>query len=265
MLSAFRGSAARALLAPILLFPACLVLLVLLPRQCRSLTSPLPPPPPLFLPSPRGSATRRAIFPVIVSAPAGTGCCGLLLASSSEASSPSSASELLRDELDLEDRFGRWRFLQRLLEREADPEEVNRVLFAVLEGYLLHPRPKYRDTDETGSPELTPKLSDAIENFLDRGAVGRAVRALIPPSPAEGEIDGDSPSPSVDVVELLEELLPDPDEDEDAHKGLWDTVMELHGREAVKQDEMAGEPSWRACCLVARVLINYDFLSRGLI
>jgi len=163
----------------------------------------------------------------------------------------------LRDRLGLHDRFDRWRFLQQLLAQEATPEDTNRVLYAVLEGYIKFPRPKYAGTDETGSPELSSELFSLIEELLDDSNDGR-ISALLPVGPDEDSCDEK-------VLDRLEKLLPDLDEDEDAFKGLWDTVMELHGREAVKIDSGEGCPLWRACSLIARVLIHFDFLSYGLV
>jgi hypothetical protein len=76
---------------------------------------------------------------------------------------------------------------------------------------------------------------------------------------AEGEDIALNPA----VADQLDALLPGPDDDEDAFKGLWDTVIELHGREAVKIDEARGSSTWEGCCTIARLLIHYDFLSDG--
>jgi hypothetical protein len=65
------------------------------------------------------------------------------------------------------------------------------------------------------------------------------------------------------VADQLDALLPHPDDDEDAFKGLWDTVIEIHGREAVKIDEARGSLTWKSCCTLARLLIHFDFLSDG--
>jgi hypothetical protein len=80
-------------------------------------------------------------------------------------------------------------------------------------------------------------------------------------------------SPNVDMddneilfLELIEQLLPNPETDEDASKGLWDTVIELHGRESVKINErtVPQDIGWKTRCLIARLLIYYDFLTDGL-
>lgn len=67
-------------------------------------------------------------------------------------------------------------------------------------------------------------------------------------------------------LELMEQLLPQLDEDEDASKGLWDTIIELHGRESVKINErkVPQDIGWKTRCLIARLLIFYDFLTDGL-
>jgi hypothetical protein len=64
----------------------------------------------------------------------------------------------------------------------------------------------------------------------------------------------------------MQQLLPQLDEDEDASKGLWDTIIELHGRESVKINErkVPQDIGWKTRCLIARLLIFYDFLTDGL-
>ena len=162
----------------------------------------------------------------------------------------------LRDRLSLYDRFDRWRFLQKLLDEETAANDTNRILFAVLDGYLKFPRPKFRNSEETGSPELTAERLVAVEAVLERASDG-AVPVLVDD---EGDL-----SSSDDLLDKLEKLLPDASEDEDAMKGTWDTVIELHGRESVKINEKNATPQWKACCLVARVLLYYDFLLIGLV
>jgi hypothetical protein len=66
------------------------------------------------------------------------------------------------------------------------------------------------------------------------------------------------PSP---LQQALMDILPHPVNEVDEHKGTWDTVMELHGREGVRIEEQTlNNPSWKERCLAARVLIYYDFL-----
>jgi hypothetical protein len=169
--------------------------------------------------------------------------------------SSTSTSTAIRDRLGLHDRFGRWRFLQRLLDEEANEDDVNRIVFLVLYGYLKFPRPAYGTTSETGSPELTANRRQQIEELLKGCILGTV--------PALGDADG--AQSGEDTLSQLEPLLPDPADDEDAFKGLWDTVIEVNGRESVKINETNPTPEWRAVCLVARIIIYYDFLTFGLV
>jgi hypothetical protein len=155
----------------------------------------------------------------------------------------------------LNDRFDRWRFLQRLLEAEEKADAVNQILFSVLQGALKYPRPKHQTSDENGSPEMTNDLCSKIEKLLDAGLNG-AIPALEDPECTPG---------SEIVLQKLEDILPDPQEDEDAYKSLWDIVIELHGREMVKINEGNGSPEWKAVCLVARILVHFDFLNYGIV
>jgi len=165
-------------------------------------------------------------------------------------------------------------------------ERIEELLFLRREQPLQH-----RDEEE----EVSQQEEEAREEEGRRHSTIEALRlAVAVPSAADGGTGttGDNDDdfvPNLDVLDRLEALLPDPIEDEDAHKGLWDTVIELHGREATKLDEqrrirrsqqhqspaaVASEGDnddddddgqrWRACCLIARVLIHFDFLSRGL-
>jgi hypothetical protein len=60
--------------------------------------------------------------------------------------------------------------------------------------------------------------------------------------------------------------LPTPDDDEDAVKSLWDTVMELYGREAVKyQETKSSTLEWKITNTVSRLLIHFDFLTLGIV
>lgn len=86
---------------------------------------------------------------------------------------------------------------------------------------------------------------------------------------------------ALSILQSLEQLLPDPIEEEEAHKGAWDLVMDLYGRESVRVNEEAlqrsreggdgvGEWSmenmqWRTLCCLGRILIHYDFLTKGLL
>lgn len=157
------------------------------------------------------------------------------------------SGEEITNRLNLRDRYDRWRFLQNLLDAEVTSYEATAVLYAVLEGYLR--KPQYPEAKDKGSPQLTIELRLQIEEMLHNWR-GKALLLTL---------DGKS-----DLQGRLELLLPDPEDDEDAHKSLWDTVTEIHGREAVKIDERIGSPEWKVCCLVARLLLHYDFLHDGL-
>jgi hypothetical protein len=170
--------------------------------------------------------------------------------------SSTSTSTAIRERLGLHDRFGRWRWLQKLLDEEANEDDVNRIIFLVLDSYLKFPRPTYGSTTETGSPELTAERRQMIEQLLEGCSLGAV--------PALGD-DADGAQSREDMHRQLEPLLPDPDEDEDGFKGNWDTVMELNGRGSVAINERNGEPGWKAVCLVGRVIVYYDFLTYGLV
>jgi hypothetical protein len=152
--------------------------------------------------------------------------------------------------IELNDRFSRWRFLQGILEEEADNDIVNQVLFQVLEGALKYTKPKGEDAKETGSPEITTVLKEKMEKVLSTATNGY-ISAL-------GDSDGS-------VLQHLEGLLPDPLEEEDAARSVWDTVMELHGRGAVQFNERNPTPEWKISCVVARLLLHFDFLTLGIV
>jgi hypothetical protein len=169
--------------------------------------------------------------------------------------SSTSTCTAIRERLGLHDRFGRWRYLQKLLDEEANEDDVNRIIFLVLDSYLKFPRPTYGSTTETGSPELTADRRQMIEQLLEGCSLGTV--------PALGDADGAQSREA--MLKQLEPLLPDPIEDEDGFKGNWDTVMELNGRGSVQINERNREPGWLAVCLVSRVIIYYDFLTYGLV
>jgi hypothetical protein len=160
----------------------------------------------------------------------------------------SHSNENLQDALGLNDRFDRWRWLQKLLDEETDPTDTNLVLYKVLELFSRNP-----PEDSEGSPALTTSR--------------RAILAYILQNSRHGMIEAltdDISTNMGDIQSQLERLLPDPDEEEDAFKSLWDVIMEIHGRESVRLSEQQAKPEWKTRCLVARVLLYYDFLSRGL-
>lgn len=107
------------------------------------------------------------------------------------------------------------------------------------------------------------------------------------PSPEKVEVD----SNALSILEQMEQLLPDPDEDEEAFKSAWDVVIDLYGRESVRVREealqrekerrtvevvagfedgssgaaVAENLQWRTLCAAGRLLIHYDFLTKGVL
>ena len=98
-------------------------------------------------------------------------------------------------------------------------------------------------------------------------------------------------SSALSILEQIEQLLPNIEDDEDAYKSAWDVIIDLYGRESVRVNEEALQreresgryPSsenvgsggsleccadslqWRTLCAVGRVLIHFDFLTKGIL
>jgi hypothetical protein len=142
--------------------------------------------------------------------------------------------------MELNDRFDRWRFLQHLLEGDVENKDVNKVLLAVLNNALA--RERTGDPDDDSTTEITPELREKIGNAI---------------------VASEHPMEKLDSLEFLDPLIPDHAEDEDASKSLWDTVIEMHGRESVKINEASATPEWKLSCIKARVLLHFDFLTEG--
>ena len=94
----------------------------------------------------------------------------------------------------------------------------------------------------------------------------------------KGEVQIDNAA--VSILTQIEQLLPDPMEDEESYKSAWDVVIDLYGRESVrvKEEKLQREKEsggrgttylenleWRTLCAVGRVLIHYDFLTKGVL
>jgi hypothetical protein len=176
-------------------------------------------------------------------------------------SGPLKSEQLTEEFYEQNDRFFRWRFLQDVLEGDADVDVVNQVLHQVLDGALKYPRP-----DGNSGREVVPlpaKVQGIIENLLsDKNIVvdGRVVALR------EDYDDVHVIEPTTETLRRLEELLPTQDDDEDAVKSLWDTVMELYGREAVKyQETKSSTLEWKITNTVSRLLIHFDFLTLGIV
>ena len=166
----------------------------------------------------------------------------------------------LADQLGLSERFDRWRFLQKVLDEEVAAEPTNQLLFQVLEGYLKYPRPVVAGSDLTGSPERTLERVQRVADVVQRAAGETSI-----PLVSDINDDDDNDENNNHWISILEDLLPDPVEEEDDHKGTWDTLMELHGRESVKWNQQNPSTVWNTRCLATRLLIYYDFLSLGVV
>jgi hypothetical protein len=213
------------------------------------------------------------------------------------------------EEYELNDQFERWSFLQRLLDNELPLLDIENVILAVFNAYLshgpsvgTHAKP---DDDNNGlpSPVLDEGMRSSIEQLISNilsidvtsddndDFESRFLHFFVqPPIDYELEvlmgtlIDSDDASAdgeteihpqALSLVNQIEQLLPDPTEDEDAHKSLWDLIIELYGREAVRVREEAIQRhgvnrskenmSWKTLCCIGRVLIHYDFLTKGIL
>jgi hypothetical protein len=164
----------------------------------------------------------------------------------------------LVDRLDLSDNFSRWRFLQNFLDAEVKASDDNEVLYLVLDSFLNSPpSASSDDSNESALPIATPEdVRIIIEELLEKHASSskQQIAAFRDPECRPGDDD---------VMTRLEKLLPGPHENEDTFKGLWDTVILLYGREAVKINQGKATRKWKGLCVVARVLIYFDFLTRG--
>ena len=217
------------------------------------------------------------------------------------------------DRLELTEKFDRWRFLQKLLENELSHSDIEDVLLLSLSAYLQHgPTPSsYNNKDENGgnaSPVLSEDQRTVMNNVIEEivscsDGIGdsRFLHLLVlPPVDYESltiDIDDDEDNNNDDnavqqqeqqqidkvaesILTQIEQLLPDPIEDEEAYKSSWDVVIDLYGRESVRVNEeglqreiegasgdglSAENLQWRTLCAVGRVLIHYDFLTKGVL
>ncbi len=213
------------------------------------------------------------------------------------------------ERLELTEQFSRWKFLQQLLENELDHSDIEDVLLLSLSAYLQHgPGPKsYNNKDENGgnaSPVLTEEqrqiMSGLVEDIVavsDGIGDSRFLHLLVLPQidystltidvddeDQEGEQSQADQAQldqlAVSILTQIEQLLPDPMEDEESFKSAWDVVIDLYGRESVRvkeerlqrEKESGGRGTtclenleWRTLCAVGRVLIHYDFLTKGVL
>jgi len=214
----------------------------------------------------------------------------------------------------LTEQFERWKFLQQVLEGEIHPADIEDVMLLVLTGYLEHGPTTNTSTKENNGGSASPILNEERRGIivrlisdlvsLDMGAdhsIGtdgssRILYELIgPPVNYEsesidevdksafegGEMDAINPR-ALSILQQIERLLPDLEDDEESHKGAWDLVMDLFGRESVRireeklyrngngvsSDSMVTckeSLEWRTICSITRVLIYYDFLTKGVL
>ncbi|KAG7344615.1 hypothetical protein IV203_022623 [Nitzschia inconspicua] len=156
------------------------------------------------------------------------------------------------------DRFDRWKFFQDLLEGDADVHVVNQLLYAVLEGALRFPR---KDANQR-FVELSNPVKESIQRILHLQTDDRKVVVAL----LDDYTDESSQDATQRVLQQLEQVLPTMDDDPDAFRSLWDTVLEIHGREAVKYQETQDNTlQWKMQQTVARVLLHYDFLTLGIV
>lgn len=203
--------------------------------------------------------------------------------------------------------------MQKLFEGELPASDIENILLLTLHAYLQHgptalsPDNK-NDNGGNASPVLTEEQRSTVTEVIDKmlflsDGIGdsRYLHMLVlPPVDYEStEIDidekmalNDKEDNTVDVdpnalsmLEGIEQLLPDPVEDEDAYKGAWDLVIDMYGRESVRVREEALQREkenlipgddvsskccaenlqWRTLCAVGRVLIHFDFLTKGVL
>jgi hypothetical protein len=159
------------------------------------------------------------------------------------------------------DRFDRWRFLQELLEGDAEPDIVNQLIYHVLDGALQYPRPNGDTGDVT---QLPKEFKERIERILSESLPSKRIVVVV--DDFEKEENTESSKTTAIMLQRIEELLPTMDDDEDAVKSMWDTVLAIHGSESVKYNETKNPTlEWKVISTVARLLIHYDFLTLGVV
>lgn len=132
----------------------------------------------------------------------------------------------LIEKLEFDQLFERYRYLQKLMDGEIENvSEINTIL-----RYILAKKEVFViDGTDPFEPVVAPFGKAGNQNLLDE----------------------------------LEKLLPTMEEEEDAHKGMWDTLIEIHGRESVKVSKGI-DKDWDARSIVARLLIVNEFIQEGI-
>jgi hypothetical protein len=169
-----------------------------------------------------------------------------------------SSSEMLLDMF--QDQFNRWRFLQELLEGDASPDLANQLVYEVLDGALKYPRYDAGAEIIVLPPDERDRIQSLVENFTRNG------RIPVMTSRIDTDDNSEDKESAVAILRQLENLLPTAEQDEEAVKSSWDTVIEIHGRETVKYNESKNPTvAWKFACVVVRVLLHFDFLTLGIV
>ena len=196
----------------------------------------------------------------------------LSLSSSTNKNSLDDQTPNVMERLQLTSQFERWVFLQKLLDVDLSAPDINELLYLVLQSWVEYPRSERNNIDR-GSPELEDDklkvLKDVVHKYSSIGNIP-IISMSMSTSMDSAKSDKEEISSVNKLMNDLESLLPDMYEDPDAYEGLWDILKELHGEESVSNRQnvffSADEEDydWDKLALVARVLIHFDFLTKGI-
>ncbi len=163
------------------------------------------------------------------------------------------------ESLELDSKFGRWKFLQDTLEEDVEPQHVNEILYKVLKSFYDNPRPELTEDGKTNpSPILTEEQRILLDEELFPKEDSPGVISILPVE------DGEFTEEYTRILDLLEKLHPDPFEEEDAFKSCWDILLEIYGREATKYAQKSGDVQFQFRSSVVRLLLHFDFLTEGI-
>jgi len=162
------------------------------------------------------------------------------------------------ERLNLKNNFRRWRYMQQLLDEELEAENVNEVLYVLLDNYKKGNRGS--DTDEASdrnAPERTTELVQSVKEVLDMAEENsKTGRKGIPILRNPDCQPGDAV-----LLEKIEKLLPDPADKKDAFEGGWDSIRDMHGGSSMDFSEGEGRAEWKAVSLAARVMVYFELLT----
>ena len=159
--------------------------------------------------------------------------------------------------IDLSTQFGRWKLLQETLEEEADPRDINELLYAVLKSFVENPRPfKLANGKSNPAARLTDEQKSMLveDLFILENGVG-----TIPILPESGEFKEENQR----ILDLLDKLQPDPIENEDDFRSAWDILVEMYGRESTKHAQKSGDVTFKYTSSIVRLLLHFEFLTDG--